>query len=139
MNKLLIALALSLGSPAFAARNVKCTETTSAGTPATITFSLVSPTRLENVVYATRSDGKNFTSTTPVMEGKSDPWQMSPQPGERFYFHSGNTSSFLLFAEGVLANAIKNSAPYRFGGQDIFEQYEQGGSQDILELSCATF
>jgi hypothetical protein len=95
-----------------------------------LTATAMSVNELVNVRY--------FSTLRDSMTGVSDPWEMSPQEGTRFYFHNGNSSSFILIPDATMTTLMNSDKPMVFDAQGIFEQYERGGSQEISDLTCVS-
>jgi hypothetical protein len=101
--------------------------------------------QISDVTLVTTINHQSYEDHVPKMGGVSDPWELSPQAGTRFYFHSGNTSTFVLIPSAdalakILAASDQDVARgdhgLDFTAEYIFEEYERGLDQDITDLSC---
>lgn len=115
-----------------------------------VNATLASPSRLECVkLDEITQDGVKSESTYPGLDAKSDADEISPLEGIRFYFHSGNTSTFLLLPSAAPLKAIAEASPqalrdadqgdhrFFFMAQFVFEGYEDGGYRSVTDLRCA--
>lgn len=137
--KALVFAALFSTSAALAAPTVECRNADpSSAELYDITATIASDTELDQITFVGSYLGQTATSHYDAIPAISDPSDMSMQDGQRFYFHAGNTSHFLLIADGLLKAAVQSPPPFAFNAQNIYEQYERGGSQDIVDLVCIT-
>jgi hypothetical protein len=123
--------------PAFARPTFNCEGNYSTNEHISYSAALINTKTLAAVTYSfSSSDGSNVSVKLPAMSGVSDASAKSPLAGLRFYFKEGNTSDFLLFADGLTATLLTAKKGYVFNTEEVFEQYENGGSREVAELKC---